>query len=1224
MKARHIIICLALSLWGTGLQALAQDLPQVFSPNAAELGKYGKIPVSYFNGLPNISIPLTELHAKNYTLPIYLTYHASGNKPDQHPGWVGLGWTLHAGGCINRIVNGMKDEMSVLEYDYLNNPGGDVPFEGVDTHPGYYYHADSVQITNWADTTIINNTIGELIRDRNPDEFQVCLDDIQASFYIYGENDIRIVSRTDADFKVDLQMVEEDGSNSVVVYPSPLSGFESKTAKRFHYFKSITITSKDGTKYYFGGDDSSIEYSMPLKPDIHYRQDNPAQVPYPVNHNRWICSATASTWYLTKIERPDGEVIHFVYEKDGTPIVRQDIHHGYTYDVTGEIVGYDHFDTRTEPSVLRNISYTLLQPSYLKSIKCGCSADSLSFSRAVTMELEYPITEEEFEIAAGKYNVPTYLGDLYTYDQIMSENYYMQLTGISGPSRNVRFLYSADTGRRLTLNEVGFMSGNTTAYKYSMDYNTTEPLPGYQAKQTDLWGYYNGIYYGNTQKENLEAVRRQVNPAKAQAEILTAIHYPTGGRTELYYEGHTYAKEMKQMPMRLVERNANLPAGGVRVSEIRDIDATGNEERRYFDYAAGGFSSGILAGTPRLFIGPGNQSLHYYWTGLSWLINGGSITMDAVAEFTLNSENPVRPLSTTDGSHVTYSRVTESRSDGSSTVFEYSNHDSPVGRDTEPLRRQLCDSLFMDAPFNSHELFRGLLLKRTDLASDGHCVRMEENTYATDTTGYMNAVCEDYACGGHVGYYSFRKIYTGFPYLKQKVEKEYSDSGNNAFYTLTTDYTYDSHRRLTEVKRTSGGVVERDTYSYTGDYTNAPYSGMTQRNMVSLPVEHLHYRKDYQQPEKLVGAELVTWKSSGDFYVPAGQWKADLGVGIVSSLFSPYVGSSKDTRYGTVPEIAFADYDVNGNLVLSKDQSGTPTTYYWDSHSVHPTFIARDAMNGSQTRAIPTPVSRSEDDHYSSVRAIVKTFTSEVTGNYSVTFTPDYPVSDVVMTMDGDTLSYITLLGQDGNIESYSSWTPNSQLPAGSHEVRVTCRSEVIIGPNIPHRNADPGGQRMVLPFNGSLEVVYKVNGLGEQTFTAKDLYFYDFDSAASGPSGFHSKRGRLGSFTVTLSNPNPYRNLVLDYWRKTGTGPWEYVRTPFNESATIGGSGVVVDQVRVYPEDADVESYTWWPDGNLRSRTDARGVTVNYKYDALGRLTGVYDNAGKKVEGYEYNYQNR
>lgn len=114
MKTPHILLCLALSLLGAGLEA-QNDLPQVFSPNAAELGKYGKIPVSYFNGLPNISIPLTELRAKGYTLPIYLTYHAGGNKPDQHPGWVGLGWTLHAGGCINRIVNGEIDEMGKYE-----------------------------------------------------------------------------------------------------------------------------------------------------------------------------------------------------------------------------------------------------------------------------------------------------------------------------------------------------------------------------------------------------------------------------------------------------------------------------------------------------------------------------------------------------------------------------------------------------------------------------------------------------------------------------------------------------------------------------------------------------------------------------------------------------------------------------------------------------------------------------------------------------------------------------------------------------------------------------------------------------------------------------------------------------------------------------------------------------------------------------------------------------
>ena len=93
--------------------ARGQNIPQVFSPTAAELGKYGKIPVSYFNGLPQIEIPLTELRAKDYTLPIYLTYHAGGNKPEQHPGRVGQGWALHAGGCINRIVHGVKDEENI-------------------------------------------------------------------------------------------------------------------------------------------------------------------------------------------------------------------------------------------------------------------------------------------------------------------------------------------------------------------------------------------------------------------------------------------------------------------------------------------------------------------------------------------------------------------------------------------------------------------------------------------------------------------------------------------------------------------------------------------------------------------------------------------------------------------------------------------------------------------------------------------------------------------------------------------------------------------------------------------------------------------------------------------------------------------------------------------------------------------------------------------------------
>lgn len=94
--------------------------PQAVSPTAYQIGQYGRTPVSYFHGLPQISVPLTEVRGRGFTLPVSLSYHGGGIKPDQHPGWVGLGWSLHAGGSITRVIHGMKDEMSISEYNHLH------------------------------------------------------------------------------------------------------------------------------------------------------------------------------------------------------------------------------------------------------------------------------------------------------------------------------------------------------------------------------------------------------------------------------------------------------------------------------------------------------------------------------------------------------------------------------------------------------------------------------------------------------------------------------------------------------------------------------------------------------------------------------------------------------------------------------------------------------------------------------------------------------------------------------------------------------------------------------------------------------------------------------------------------------------------------------------------------------------------------------------------------
>ena len=86
--------------------------PQVTPPSsdAAALGKYGQYPVSLYNGLVQIDIPVHTINLPLFSLPISLSYHASGIKVDEIPTPVGLGWVLNAGGVITRTVNGLPDQ----------------------------------------------------------------------------------------------------------------------------------------------------------------------------------------------------------------------------------------------------------------------------------------------------------------------------------------------------------------------------------------------------------------------------------------------------------------------------------------------------------------------------------------------------------------------------------------------------------------------------------------------------------------------------------------------------------------------------------------------------------------------------------------------------------------------------------------------------------------------------------------------------------------------------------------------------------------------------------------------------------------------------------------------------------------------------------------------------------------------------------------------------------
>ncbi|RKE52419.1 hypothetical protein [Sphingobacterium detergens] len=83
------------------------------SPQAAEMGRYGGLPLNLSTGAPNYSVPLYNQDiGNNIKLDMSLNYHTNGIKVKDLAGIVGLGWSFFGSGVITRIVNDDPDELS--------------------------------------------------------------------------------------------------------------------------------------------------------------------------------------------------------------------------------------------------------------------------------------------------------------------------------------------------------------------------------------------------------------------------------------------------------------------------------------------------------------------------------------------------------------------------------------------------------------------------------------------------------------------------------------------------------------------------------------------------------------------------------------------------------------------------------------------------------------------------------------------------------------------------------------------------------------------------------------------------------------------------------------------------------------------------------------------------------------------------------------------------------
>ena len=104
------------------------------SPEASAMTKFADLQANEFSGMVSHTIPLYTYKAGQLELPISISYNGAGVRVDDISTWVGINWTLNAGGVITRTVRDLPDEQAGLNRVILSDT--DVSYYDLNTYDG--------------------------------------------------------------------------------------------------------------------------------------------------------------------------------------------------------------------------------------------------------------------------------------------------------------------------------------------------------------------------------------------------------------------------------------------------------------------------------------------------------------------------------------------------------------------------------------------------------------------------------------------------------------------------------------------------------------------------------------------------------------------------------------------------------------------------------------------------------------------------------------------------------------------------------------------------------------------------------------------------------------------------------------------------------------------------------------------------------------------------------
>lgn len=458
-------------------------VPEVLppAPTVAAFMKFEEIPVGYYTGIPDVSIPIFNTKLKNgQSFDIKLGYHPASIIANEVASNCGLGWSLFAGGTISRTVKGFPDEM-------LRTGGPGVAKIGIYTTTGTYtnhfYEYTNLVVNNSIDASneeMVNEYLWDVnVRgrfDTEHDLFQYNFMGYTGRFYIKKVNG-------------NLEVVKLDKNPLKII-----NSYDTST----YVPNSFTIIDENGNKYLFNVTENSTfstsEYFYSYISSFHLKE---------IRDINNVLLADFDYYATGSSEVNNLATLNFNSDKFNVIPGYNSIYGGYS---NYNPLPRDEF-TFTEISTATRKLSSITIPG-----QCYINIDfQLVTSNPSLLQCNSPYRLNTIEIENWYHE---------NYKKFSFVHVYSSNNMSNGTTRNRMLLDRIDL----------YDKNNSQVSNYSFSYKqsvTTDLL------SRDVWGYFN--------KAECDFQNVETSPGYSDIDILRKIKYPEDGCVVFDFESNTYS-----------------------------------------------------------------------------------------------------------------------------------------------------------------------------------------------------------------------------------------------------------------------------------------------------------------------------------------------------------------------------------------------------------------------------------------------------------------------------------------------------------------------------------------------------------------------------------------------------------------------------------------------------------------------------------------------------------